>query len=101
MKEKDKNNILSAIMDIKNVLHDSGEKYYEDSFDKYYNALYNAKSDKEYQAAIRCCLRIFSGGMGSYNDMVLYKEGSPNKENNNILKILNKKLYLMLTKAIA
>lgn len=44
---------------------------------------------------INACSKILSmyGGMGSFNDIVLYRDGQPLIKENNLLDAMRKKLY--------
>lgn len=86
MKEK----IRSTINDIIVILQDNNERCWVNIFEKCLILL-----DDDYEQCLYN-LKTLCGGMGSFNDLVLHKEGMPVKNENNKLDLLRYELYALL-----
>ncbi|WP_455428227.1 hypothetical protein [Dryocola sp. LX212] len=81
-------------MDIANVLSSNDEDSWAKTFEKLGSEL-----DFDYESSI-FSLRKLYGGMGSFNDIVLHKDGIPLIRENDELDELRHTLYKQLDRAI-
>ena len=89
-----KNEIKKTVIEIANILSSSDEIPWAKAFEKLGNEL-----DNDYESSINSLKGIY-GGMGSFNDIVLHKNGMPLIRENDELDDLRHSLYNQLTKAI-
>lgn len=89
-----KNKIQHLLTKISLLLSDNNEKAWADTF-----ILFNKRLDLDYDATlieIRCSF----GGAGSFNDLVLHRNGQMLVQENNELNVLQEQLYEVLKKEI-
>jgi hypothetical protein len=89
-----KNEIKKTVIEIASILSSNDEASWAKAFEKLGNEL-----DIDYESSIYS-LKGFYGGMGSFNDIVLHKNGMPLIRENDALDELRHLLYKQLTKAI-
>ena len=89
-----KNEIKKTVIDIANVLSSNDEDSWAKTFEKLSSEL-----DFDCESSI-FSLRKLYGGMGSFNDIVLHKNGIPLIRENDELEDLRHKLYKQLDHAI-
>ncbi len=77
--------------DIIKVFDEVGEKNWRNAFQELLNTV--DSTDK-----LKSNLRQMYGGMGSFNDVVLYSNGKPCLKENKKLADLRKKLFLEITR---
>jgi len=87
-----KNEIKKTVFEITNLLSSNDENSWAKAFEKLGNEL-----DNDYESSIHS-LKGFYGGMGSFNDIVLHKNGMPLIRENDELDDLRHSLYNQLTK---
>lgn len=89
-----KNEIKKTVIDIANVLSSNDEDSWAKTFEKLSSEL-----DFDCESSI-FSLRKLYGGMGSFNDIVLHKDGIPLIRENDELDELRHTLYKQLDQAI-
>ncbi|MEZ6878826.1 hypothetical protein [Enterobacter sp. KBR-315C3_2022] len=89
-----KNEIKQTVTEIAIVLSSNDETSWAKAFEKLGYEL-----DIDYESSIYS-LKRFYGGMGSFNDIVLHKNGMPLIRENDELENLRHLLYKQLTQAI-
>lgn len=89
-----KSEIKKTVIDIANVLSSNGEESWAKTFEKLGYEL-----DLDCESSI-FSLKRFYGGMGSFNDIVLHKDGIPLIRANDELDDLRHTLYKQLDRAI-
>ena len=87
-------NTDSIIEKLIHLLTYAGECHWVSSFNKF-RMLFN-NSGAEDMKILRSEILGIYGGMGSFNDLVLYNEGRPMIEENNSLDKLRKELFQIL-----
>ncbi|MGD8105381.1 DUF6966 domain-containing protein [Pantoea sp. FN0302] len=90
-----KHEIRKIITDIACILSSNDELSWAKEFENLGSAL-----DMDYESSLRS-LKALYGGMGSFNDLVLHKEGIPLLYENRKLNNLRRKLYNQLELATA
>jgi len=89
-----KNEIKKTVKDISDILSSNDEDEWAKTFEKLSSGL-----DSEYELSLNALKRLY-GGMGSFNDIVLHKNGMPLIHENEELDDLRHMLYKQLTAAI-
>ncbi len=89
-----KNEIQKTVIDIVIILSSNDEDSWAKTFEKLGSEL-----DVDYESSIYSLKKLF-GGMGSFNDIVLHKNGTPLLRENDELEDLRHKLYKQLDRAI-
>lgn len=89
-----KNEIKKTVIEIANILSSNDEISWAKAFEKLGYEL-----DIYYESSIDS-LKGFYGGMGSFNDIVLHKNGIPLIQENDELDDLRHKLYKQIAQAI-
>ncbi|MBL5931204.1 DUF6966 domain-containing protein [Lelliottia amnigena] len=89
-----KNEIKKTAVEIANILSSNDEVPWAKAFEKLGSEL-----DVDYESSLHS-LKGFYGGMGSFNDIVLHKNGIPLIRENNELDDLRHLLYKQLAQAI-
>ncbi|MFK0369039.1 DUF6966 domain-containing protein [Enterobacter sichuanensis] len=89
-----KNEIKKTVIDIITILSSNDE----DSWAKIFEKL-GFELDVDYESSIYSLKKLY-GGMGSFNDLVLHKNGTPLLRDNDELEDLRHKLYKQLDHAI-
>jgi len=89
-----KNEIKKTVKDISDILSSNDEDEWAKTFEKLSSGL-----DSEYELSLNALKRLY-GGMGSFNDIVLHKNGMPLIQENDELDDLRHTLYNQLTAAI-
>ena len=89
-----KNEIKKSVIEITRLLSSNDEMLWAKAFEKL-----GSKLDSDYESSIYS-LKGFYGGMGSFNDVVLHKNGMPLIRENDELDNLRHALYNHLTQAI-
>ncbi|MBO1548980.1 DUF6966 domain-containing protein [Yersinia pseudotuberculosis] len=85
-----KDKIHRLLNEIIRILCDNEEEYWADIFKKY-----SIQLDDDYDECLTNLRRLYSG-VGSFNDLVLHKNGIPLKKENNSLDLLRNNLYNLL-----
>lgn len=88
--ESNSSKIEQVILEIIPLLEYSEEEYWLSYFK---HMLQQLKSSSPSYEAIKSLSMIFKGGMGSFSDLVLHKDGVPLIEENNKLDGLKDDLY--------
>ena len=89
-----KNEIKKTVTDIIKILSSNDEDAWAKTFGKIAIGL-----DADYESSIYLLRKLY-GGMGSFNDIVLHKNGKPLIQENDELEDLRHKLYKQLDHAI-
>jgi hypothetical protein len=89
-----KNEIKKTVIDIANVLSSNDEELWAKTFEKLGSEL-----DFDCESSIQSLKNLY-GGMGSFNDVVLHKDGIPLIRENDKLDDLRHTLYKQLDRAI-
>lgn len=89
-----KNEMKKTVIDIANVLSSNDEESWAKTFEKLGDEL-----DFDWESSI-FSLKGLYGGMGSFNDIVLHKDGIPLIRENDELDELRHILYKQLDRAI-
>ncbi|WP_159281883.1 DUF6966 domain-containing protein [Rahnella variigena] len=89
-----KDEIKKTVIDIANVLSSNDEESWAKTFEKLGSEL-----DSDCESSI-FSLRKLYGGMGSFNDIILHKDGIPLIRENDELDELRHTLYKQLDRAI-
>lgn len=89
-----KNEIKKTVIDITSALLSNNEQSWAKKFEKLGSGL-----DLDYESSI-FSLKGLYGGMGSFNDIVLHKNGIPLVQENDELDELRHTLYRQLGRAI-
>lgn len=88
--ESTSNKIKGLITQIIPLLEFGEENYWLNYFNFILENLNNTKDEKE---VVRSLSQIFKGGMGSFSDLVLHKNGAPLIKENNQLDSLKDQLF--------
>lgn len=89
-----KNEIRETVVSITNLLQSNDEYSWAQIFEKL-----GYDIDKNYESSLHS-LKALYGGMGSFNDVILHKDGIPLIRENDDLDELRHKLYKQLKDAI-
>ena len=89
--------ILDYCLLLKTLLEKSGEEHWANVFDK---MAFNLQENEINREMINDLLKMY-GGMGSFNDLILYLRGVPEVEQNNYLEYLRTGLYKELIKYLS
>ena len=88
------NEIKKTLTNIISILHSNNENAWAKTFETLGSAL-----DVDCAASIFALKKVY-GGMGSFNDIVLHKNGQPLRKENDELEDLSHRLYQQLEQAI-
>jgi hypothetical protein len=88
-----KDEIKTVIQEIIHLLLVHNEKMWADQF-----ACLQEKLDGNYRETLGLLARMF-GGAGTFNDLLLHKDGWPLKDENKALFALKSKLYKLIKEA--
>jgi hypothetical protein len=88
---KNLNLLILVINEINELLITVGEPDWSDAFNKFRQKCNDVDSENLKDLRVEI-LRLY-GGMGSFNDLVLYKQGQPMLEENKKLDALRKELF--------
>lgn len=89
-----KNEIRETVVSITNLLQSNDEYSWAQMFEKL-----GYDIDKNYESSLHSLKELY-GGMGSFNDVILHKDGIPLIRENDDLDELRHKLYKQLKDAI-
>lgn len=89
-----KNKIRKTVISITNLLQSNDEYSWAKIFEKLTSDI-----DENYELSLHSLKAIY-GGMGSFNDVILHKDGIPLIQENDDLDKLRHKLYKQLKEAI-
>lgn len=89
-----KNEIKKTVIEITNILSSNNESSWAKIFEKLASEL-----DIDCESSIQLLKKLY-GGMGSFNDVILHKNGMPLIQENDELDDLRHSLYNQLTQAI-
>lgn len=89
-----KNEIKKTVIEITNILSSNNEGSWAKIFEKLASEL-----DVDCESSIQSLKKLY-GGMGSFNDVILHKNGMPLIQENDELDELRHSLYNQLTQAI-
>lgn len=85
-----KKEIKDIMSDIIEILSKNNEECWAEVFNRHLIQIENDDEEGRYN------VKKLYGGMGSFNDVVLHKDGLPVKDENEKLDALRKKLYYLL-----
>ncbi|XTZ39054.1 DUF6966 domain-containing protein [Salmonella enterica] len=85
-----KKEIKDIMSDIIEILSKNNEECWAEIFNSHLIQIENDDEEGRYN------VKKLYGGMGSFNDVVLHKDGLPVKDENEKLDALRKKLYYLL-----
>lgn len=88
------NEIKKTLTNIISILHSNNENAWTKTFETLGSEL-----DVDCEASIFALKKVY-GGMGSFNDIVLHKNGQPLRKENDELEDLSHRLYQQLEQAI-
>ncbi|CAH3896261.1 MULTISPECIES: DUF6966 domain-containing protein [Enterobacter] len=88
------NEIKKTLTNIISILHSNNENAWAKTFETLGSEL-----DVDCEASIFALKKVY-GGMGSFNDIVLHKNGQPLRKENDELEDLSHRLYQQLEQAI-
>ncbi|WP_148872668.1 DUF6966 domain-containing protein [Serratia marcescens] len=89
-----KQEIKSVIIKIRDVLNNNDEGIYAGEFE-----YLNAQLESDYSEALYNIKRLY-GGAGTFNNVVLHKNGWPLREENEDLTALRHKLYILTSEEL-
>jgi hypothetical protein len=97
VRQRRQSKIQSVVKSVCSTLEQANEDAFLHNFQSFNRELSRKNSDRRY--IYRKILRMY-GGMGSFNDLVLYKNGTILKGENTKLSKLSEQLYSLITEEL-
>lgn len=94
VRQRRQKRILAVVKSVCSVMEQTDEEIFSYNFQRFYRELRRENCDRRY--VYRKILGMY-GGMGSFNDIALYKDGTILKSENTKLSKLSEQLYSLIT----